>query len=542
MSPRDPWLGRAEWTLGLGLTLFLLVLHARNWLEAPQLWRDEISTLYISTAPTFAELWRRMEWESSPLAWPLLLRAWSAFGTSAETLRALALGVGVAVIASLWLALRQVAGTLPLLALVLVAANPFVLRFGDTLRAYGLGLALATLLVAAIWRLALRAGPREALAAALLAVASVHALYHNAVVVFALCAACAAAWAVRGRVREALLPLGIGALAALSLVPYLGPLGRARVWNVVIRTPVDLAWLAAKLGESVNVGGPWLSFVWTGLVLAALAACARAIVRPAAAGEPEADARAQAVFFATALLLGVTAYALFLLSVGYPTQAWYYFSLLGLVALLAEAGLHVVLRAAPVWRGARVALVLVALIVVAPALWQGNPMRMTNFDRLAAELEARAQPRDLIVVAPWYLGISFAHYYAGPTPWLTVPDLSDHRLTRYDLLKQVMTDPGAVPRSAARVRETLVRGGRVWLVGDLPFLDGNPPAQAPPVAPGSQLGWSELQYQRLWSRIVAHALQAHATRVERITLGSALVEVVSPFESPPLYGFDAGPP
>ncbi len=542
MNRRDAWLDRTEWALALGLTGFLLWLHVQNWWYAPWLWRDEISTLQIATAPTLAELWRRMEWESSPLTWPLALRGWSALGLgeSALALRALALAVGVGVIASLWLALRRIAGTLPLLALLLVAANPFVLRFGDTLRAYGFGLLLATLLAIALWRLTLRVGRREVVVAALLAVASVQALYHNAVVVLALCSGCAAAWALRGRLREAMAPLALGGLAAASLLPYVGPLGRARAWNVVIRAPVDLAWLVGRLRAAVELEAPWLSLVWLGLAFAALGLCAREVARgPTAAVQP-ADARAQAVFFAVALLVGVVAYTAFLVQVGYPTQAWYYFSLLGLAAVLIEASLRFALRGALAWRVARIALVVVALAGVAPALWRSTPARLTNFDRLAAELEARSRPGDLVVVTPWYLGISFAHYYGGVLPWLTVPDVSDHALTRYDQIKGIMGDPDAVPQSAERVRQTLQQGGRVWLVGDLPFIAGNPVAHPPPIAPDPRLGWSELHYQVLWSRIIAHALQAHASAVEKIPIDG--LGVVSPFESPPLYRFDAAPP
>ncbi len=537
MKPRGKWLAGVEWALALGLVGVLLWVHAQNWLHAPQLWRDEISTLHISTAPTLAELWTRMEWESSPLLWPLTLRSWDALGLGASALswRALALAVGVGVIASLFFALRRIAGTVPLLALLLVAANPSVIRFGDTLRAYGLGLLLATLLVVALWRLTLRVSRRETIVAALLAIASVQCLYHNAVVVFALCTACAAAWAARGRMREALVPLAIGGLAALSLLPYLGPLGRAREWNVVFRAPVDAAWLAGKLRETIEVGGAALSYLWLGLGLALLLACAYRNGKSA----PASDARAGAVFFAVAGVVGVVGYATFLIGVGYPTQTWYYLSLLGLAAVLIESGLHVTLGGTTPWRVARIAIFAVGVALVAKSLWWNQPMRLTNFDRVAATLEAEARPDDLIVVTPWYLGISFAHYYGGGTNWLTVPDLSDHALTRYDLVKEQMTRPDGIRRVADSVADTLKRRGRVWVLGDLPLIDGNPPAPVPPVAPDSRLGWSESQYQFLWSRAVAHALQANATALTRVPIPD--LGVIGPFENPPLYRFEVAP-
>ena len=541
MSRRESLLRGCEWAVVVGLSLLLLYIHGQNWLYAPWLWRDEISTLHISTAPTFAELWRRLEWESSPLLWPLVLRTWDALGLGASvwSLRALALAVGVGVIAALGFALRRIAGTLPLLSLLLVAANPNVIRFGDTLRAYGLGLLLGTLLVVALWRLTLRVGRRETIVAALLAIASVQCLYHNAVVVLALCSACAAAWALRGRYREAAVPLAIGALAALTLLPYIGPLGRARVWNVIIQTPVDVPWLVAKLRGSVDIGGPWVSFLWVALGIASLVACVLEIRRRDGGPEAVAERRAGAAFFSVALVVGVGAYAAFLVLVGYTTFAWYYLSLLGLAAVLTESTLHRAFGEALAWRLGRIGIVVVALALVVPAIWQGQPARMTNVDRVAAILGEMARPDDLILVAPWFLGISFDYYYAGKTPWLAVPDFEDHKLTRYDLVKELMLHPDAVRPIANRVQQTLERQRSVWLVGRLPFMTGNPPAKVPPVAPDSPLGWSELSYQTLWSREVAHRLQAHANQAVQIGIGD--LGMVSPFEDLPIHRFDAVP-
>jgi hypothetical protein len=120
-----------------------------------------------------------------------------------------------------------------------------------------------------------------------------------------------------------------------------------------------------------------------------------------------------------------------------------------------------------------------------------------------------------------------------------VPDLEDHKLTRYDLVKQLMLRPDAVRPIADRVQETLQRHRSVWLVGRLPMAAGNPQPRVPPVAPDSPLGWSELAYQSLWSREVGHRLQAHANQVAQIPIGE--LGVVSPFENLPLHRFDAVP-
>ncbi len=528
-------LSACEWALALGASGMLVWIHARNWLLAPMLWRDEISTLHIATRPTLGELWARMEWESSPLLWPLVLRGWAdlGFGGTALALRALAFGVGMLVLASLFVALRRTAGTVPLLSLLLVAANPAVIRFGDTLRAYGLALAFAILLVPAMWRLSLRVTRGAAAAAALTCVLAVHCLYHDAVVVFALAVACAASWLVRRRLAQAAAPLAIGAAVAVTLVPYAGPLSRARAWNGIMQAPVDLAWLAGRLRATIDAGGAGLSALWCALVVALLVACARSAGRAA----PHSEARAEAAFFSVSLVPGVVAYAAFLLLVGYPTQSWYYFSLLGFAAVLIESGLHRTLAASAAWRVARLAIAAAGFALALPGLWRDGPVRLTNLDAVAQVLRDEARPDDLVLVYPWYLGIAFDHYDAGPAPWLGVPDLPDHALTRYDLLKALMTKPDEARRAADRAQETLDRHGRVWVVGELPLIESNPPAPVLPIAPGSPFGWQEGAYELLWGRDAAHRLQSRANVIARVPLPD--LGAVSPFEAPPLYRFEA---
>ena len=62
--------------------------------------------------------------------------------------------------------------------------------------------------------------------------------------------------------------------------------------------------------------------------------------------------------------------------------------------------------------------------------------RQTNIDLIAAQLREQAGPNDLILVYPWYCGITFNRYYHGAAPWTTLPALSDPRIHRYDLLKE----------------------------------------------------------------------------------------------------------
>ena len=122
---------------------------------------------------------------------------------------------------------------------------------------------------------------------------------------------------------------------------------------------------------------------------------------------------------------------------------------------------------------------------------------------------------------PWYCAITW-NYYAGDTiAWSTVPPLSDLRTHRYDLLKEQMTrddQPQIVAPVTERIRETLMAGKRVWVVGGLPTA---PPGREVPIlppAPLSKAKWSGGAYEAVWGMQIGRFLQEHATRWDRVAV------------------------
>src|SRR5437016_3408085 len=86
-------------------------------------------------------------------------------------------------------------------------------------------------------------------------------------------------------------------------------------------------------------------------------------------------------------------------------------------------------------------ILVVALGVALPfILWPKITQRETTVDLLAKGLQRYARPDDLIIVSPWFLGPSFSWYYHGQTRWMTLPELSEKRIHRYDLIKTKMEE------------------------------------------------------------------------------------------------------
>jgi len=139
--------------------------------------------------------------------------------------------------------------------------------------------------------------------------------------------------------------------------------------------------------------------------------------------------------------------------------------------------------------------------------------RQTNVDLIAQYVHTAAQPGDLILVNPWYVGITFNRYYRGPVRWMTLPPMEDLTVHRYDLLKLRMTSAEPLAPLYGAIQGALESRHRVWLVGGLLF----PPAgYVPPVlppAPGLPTGWSDGPYTIGWALQTGHFVQTHAERL-----------------------------
>ena len=185
----------------------------------------------------------------------------------------------------------------------------------------------------------------------------------------------------------------------------------------------------------------------------------------------------------------------------------------------------------------RIARMALALLIAAAALtgWRSVLERRTNVDLAAAQLEKQAVPGDLILVNPWYLGITWQRYYHGNVDWVTIPPIEDLRIHRYDLLRERMERPdpiGPVLEQAARALQT---GHRVWLVGGLPPPDASGAPPSLPPAPQSSFGWQSGPYLEAWGKQAAYALGSHAQRSESVPVSPPQGSHVSLYESVPVY-------
>jgi hypothetical protein len=546
------YLKRFEWLIMVLVLCVSACLHIRFVTHVGGLWRDETNSVNVAGLASFGEIWRSLDYDSFPILFFLVLRSWlELFGFYNDAaLRALGCIIGLGVLAALWYNARAFGAHGPVLSLALVGLNPMVIRYGDSTRAYGLGILLILLTFGSFWRLVdSPSSPptRRVWTAAVLALLSVHCLYYNSVLLLAI-AAGALAVAVRARAwRKVVIVLGIGTVAAASLLPYVPMMRRMREWTFLVSFPADFPWLWKRSCEVIGSPDPLEIWLWFGLVVVGLGIVAAFAVSPLWLGfarqrMPRGDAESAPrpflsklrqpyplpdaiLFAAVALIVGVVGYATFLRALQYYTQPWYYIALVAFVA----CALDVLFGAWPIatrrrilpllLRSVRVMVALSLLCLVSLPDWEEMPTRHTNVDLLGERLRVLAKKNDVILVPRWECAITLCRYYRGPAEVVSLPPINDHRFHRYDLvLRQIMTTDPVAP-VFTKLESALGSGHHVFVAGELPFPSVLPPLPtASPVYRDPNGGWHGVPYDLLWPLRVGHFLRVHASGVSQTDL------------------------
>jgi hypothetical protein len=511
------------------MTLAAVALHVVSAVSAGALWRDEVNTVGLATLPGFRDVWQNLQFDSFPILWLVAVRFLSAtFGSMNDAaFRAAGLVVGLFLLAAVWMSARFMGRQVPLVALSIFALSPAVIRWGDSLRAYGAGMAAAILICTTVWRFA-ELGTRARFAVALLAsLAGVQTLYHNATVVFATCAGAAAVCVAERAWRRLVGVAAIGVVSAASLAPYAGTIGRG-TWNSLVTIPeFTVGWFLVKLGGTVDPAGRWALPLWLAAFVLALYASVRE-TRAFRKNTPSAYSRRVVLFAATTLLVGSVSHFGFLKALSYLTQPWYYLTLLALAATCIEAISASLVTTVP----ARIARLCVAVVVAAATTMSAFShvgSRMTNVDAIAAELSSAARLDDLILLNPWYLGVSFGRYSEGPATWRMVPDVGFDRFHRFDRIAPLMLEANTAAPVTPIITEAervLRAGGTVYFAGDLPSFTEPAISLAPANLP--QDGWKLPLYQGQWATHVVRFLANHATEFQSVPVADPAS--VNPFE------------
>jgi hypothetical protein len=538
--PPKTSLRQIEWVVAILATVAAGWLHFFYLIHAGGLWRDELCVKNIATLPSFGQVWEALPHDHCPILFLSLVRIWSAtgLGTTDMGLRILGLGCGLLLLAAFWVASRTMNNGLPLLSLTFAGLNFTIIRYGDSIRAYGLATAFILLMMSLIWRFIETPNMRRGLLAGMVAVLSVQTLYQSAVFVLAVCIAGAAVCIRRRQQRKAIGVLSIGLPAALSLLPYVNPIRNAQSWWIVSQTGITLDIFLNRFHDaSGGLIRSWLVLV----ILAALFGIGRVLIKTS---HKETRVQQDLLLFASlALVIGLVGFGFFIKLTRLPTELWYYIPAMGFAVVCCDvifsgdgfrSCCDVILPGTH--QAARIGVLVVAVVVAALAFRISQSYlkwRQTNGDLVAAQVSKAAGPNDLIIVQPWHNGITFGHYYRGTAPWTTLPPLADYRFHRYDLIKAQLQMTNAIETVLKQVETTLRSGHNVWMVGQVlvSLRNAAPPADLSP-APNRPRGWAEQPYANPWSTRLNYLLVSHITNA--VMLVDPRTNRVSPLENMPL--------
>jgi len=178
---RDQTIDRMEYGVALAVSALVVVLHVVNLFNAGGLWRDEVVTFSVATTPSLSAFWSSAKYDSFPGLFALVLRPWATmdWGATDFGLRVFGSVVGVSAVVALWFNARLIGYRFPLLSLALLGFSPVAIRYGDSIRAYGLATLLVLLTFGLIWKVVESPSTWRVISAGFAAVLMVQCLLQN---------------------------------------------------------------------------------------------------------------------------------------------------------------------------------------------------------------------------------------------------------------------------------------------------------------------------------------------------------------------------
>jgi 4-amino-4-deoxy-L-arabinose transferase-like glycosyltransferase len=445
------------------------------------------------------------------------------FGNHDFALRLLGVSAGICFLFAAWFSAQTTGGSPPLLSLAICGFSPTFLVWGTTIGGYGFGTALIVLTLGALGRLLQKPSPFIVLLTFFAALASEQFVVGNVTLTLVIAVSALIVAMATRRFRTAMLVAALALCCSVAGVLYL-KIFAAGDWRIVLHEPCHLSGLWLEFVQACGGSVISASVVSAG-VIASMVIGLWSLRNPAS--------NSTAVFWFALLVAILTPLAYFgsLLLLSYGTHPWHYLLLLGLIAVAVDMALVTLSRTNSI-RIARLIIAAITAVVFSLPAFRAATQRETNIDTLAAKLTELAGPHDLIVVAPWQFGLSFQRYYRGETPWITLPEITDHRIHRYDLMRDKMISSHPIDDVLTEIRSTLVSGHRVWLVGGIRLpADGRPPLFVAP-APDPHFGWDSTAYTEAWVEQLAVFVWVHGREHHGIDVGAD--KSVNAFERIPL--------
>ena len=508
----------AEWAAAILVSATVLFVFYIRATHAGALWRDECDSVDLARLPTFADVVHNLHFTSFPILFSTTIRLFTdLFGTSDAALRAFGFLIGVVFLLVAWFIART-NHNVPLILPALAGLNLTFLIDGTWIRGYGLGCVLLLLAFGLTAFFVAQPTFGRLITVFVSYITCMQSLYFTAALVPALLLAAFGICAFRRQLKWAFALCVVAAICALSYIPQFLIYREIKDWAIVLRYPITAQLIWKEFLIACGNPVPIIAIVWLTITSLSILGAIFFLVRRTDRENP-----GPLPFALLTIVIATITYYTFLAISHTAPQTRYHIAFLCLLAACLE------LIVAPLCRFQLVRIarlfIVIALAGIFPFLVCPRiTQRETTVDLLAKNLQRYAGPDDLIIVNPWFLGPSFSWYYHGQTKWMTLPELSEKRIHRYDLIKTKMEETDAIADLKAAISKTLKSGSRVWLLGGAQPSEKNGPLTLSP-APDPFFGWSSQAYTYAWSMQIGEFVQKHVVDGEVVLSPSAGVSI-----------------
>lgn len=464
---------KLEWLLYL-LFAWIIFLHLFRLIKAGPMWRDEISSIYVATAPSLKCLYNAQAYDSFPLLNALILRLWITIfgiGTNVSSandfyIRIYGFLCGLALISALiWTCVRAFKSK-PIFSIILFALSPAVIIWGDSIRAYGLGTAMIIIFMGLLWRLIISPSILNFYLTATFGILSVWTLYGNAFLVLSICGAGMLLSIIQKRNSIALKILLIGLISALSLLLNLTTFKKLVLFSKSVNQYITIDCIMRSSWNFITVFGVIYGYMFILALIISIIICISIICK-----KKEKDLNSENdslfTFILLTLIFSILTFTLYLHIIGIPPQNWYFIPIAAVIVSLIDGSLRS-LYSDKCINKIIFLIIIISTILFGPSSLQMLAVRMTNVDQVAENIQTHATKKDLILLNDPYQASTFVRYYHGAGDVQVWPPCSP------DLLKSQALNPilnatysknDAIAPLLQNCNKTLSIGGKVWLVG-----------------------------------------------------------------------------
>jgi mannosyltransferase len=459
---REAGVPLAPRAVGLLLGAVLVVAVVLRFVTVSDLWLDEAQSVAIATEPTPAAVLAALREDGAPPLYYLLLAGWtSLFGTSDLAVRSLSGLASVAALPLVWALGRRLGGpTVGTAALLLLATNPFAIRYATETRMYALLVLLTAAAGLALLRVLDRPGRGAqaglAVLTGLLLLTHYWALFLVATVGGGLLLR---AWRGprerRAAALRATVAVAAGALAFLPWLPvFLFQMQHTGApWAAAVH-PRDLVDVVGDWAMDGSFLGSLLALLLAALVVLGLAG------RPGEGRSVVVELRALEPGRTLGLVVAVTLVVAFLAGLTGSAFASRYTSVVLVPGLLLMALGFRAFGDRRVRMGVLAAVVLLGLAGgVEPALAQ-----RTQAGEVAEQLQAMAGPGDVVAYCPDQLGPAVSRVLGDGAGLRQVVYPTGAAPGRVGWVDYAERNQAADGEDFARRLDELAGGSDVWLV------------------------------------------------------------------------------